>query len=253
MAPQQKTPLSEAGTATPGRSQQTDTRSKVARKRLIAGGVAALVVVGAGAFLATRGGGDGILGAIIGDGDDRPVPEVTLTLRASTYDPTSAQADPDAQTKTAETVGKEVRAAIESMLRTAYVDPDTWDDARDVADSFAGDAADRVEDDLAVLALGPDAGDTYEYVEPEDGTIKVRVLTDAKGQPIEAFANVSFQGTAEHDDGTYTALVVDGAYFLVHEDDTWKITSYRVDRNEKQTRAPATATSSVTPSGEAAE
>jgi hypothetical protein len=240
-----KTPLSEAGTVAPGRSQKAQQRSKVARTRLIAGGVVVLALVGGGAFLATRGGDGGVLGEVLGGGSERPVPEVTLTLTATTYEATSSEADVAAQESTTEKASAAVTSSLETMLRTAYVDPDTWDDPGAVADSFTGDASDQLEADVAVLTLGDDAGDVFEFVEPGKSTTSVTILTGGQGEALRAFADVSFTGLAEHDDGTYTKLIVTGSYFLVHEDGTWRIESYRVDRQDKKAKPPASPSTSA--------
>jgi hypothetical protein len=246
-----KTPLSEAGATTPERSQKTQQRSKVARTRLIVGGLAVLALVVGGVFVATRSGGDGgFLGGVIGDGDDRPVPEVTLALTGSAFDATSAEADNAKQAATAEQVSGAVKGTLETMLQTAYVDPDTWDDPGAVADSFTGDASDRIESDIAVLTLGADAGDTYEFVDPGKGKVAVDVLTGSEGEALRAFAAVTFPGLAEHDDGTYTKVLITGSYFLVHEDGTWRIVEYRVSRDERAAKPPASPSASPSTSEE---
>ena len=85
MATQKKTPLSEAAAPAPGRSQKTP-RSTVARNRLIAGGVVALLLVGGGIFLATRGGNP--LDVIPGVGDPaRPVSAFEFELGKTTIEP----------------------------------------------------------------------------------------------------------------------------------------------------------------------
>jgi hypothetical protein len=240
-----KTPLSEAGATTPGRSQKTQQRSKVARTRLIVGGLAALALIGGGVFVATRDSDGNLIQGIIGGGGDRPVPEVTLALTDTSYDPTSAEADTAKQESTTEQVSGAVKGTLETMLRTAYIDPDTWDDPGAVADTFTGDASDRVETDVAVLTLGEDAGDTYEYVEPGKGKLAVDVLTGSQGQALRAFASVTFPGLAEHDDGSYTKLVITGSYFLVHEDGEWRIVQYRVNRDERAAKPPASPSASA--------
>lgn len=208
-------------------------------------GAIVLVVVAVVAFLATRGGDDGIIGAIVGDGDERPVPEVTLKVKSAKPEPTTSSADNQAQQSNAESAGKAIAAALSTMLRTAYVDPDTWDDPGAVAESFAGGAEDRLETDIAVMTLGDGAGDVYEFVDPEQGTTKIQVLMGSKGEPIRGAADVSFEALAEHDDGTYTTLVISGSYVLIKEDGAWRIQSYRVDRSEEPTEAPASPSASA--------
>ena len=136
------------------------------------------------------------------------------------------------------------------MLRTAYVDPGTWDDPGAVADSFTGGAADSLEADIAVMTLGEDAGDVYESVDPQKGTTRIQVLTGSRGEAIRGSADVSFQGLAEHDDGTYTTLVITGSYLLIKEDGDWRVQSYRVDRSEEAADAPAGPSASASASGE---
>lgn len=250
MGTDRKTPLSEATPSDPGRSRKTEQRSKVARTRLLVVGGIAVVIVAAVAFLATREGDDGgIINALVGGGDDRPVPEVTLEVRSVKPEPTTTTADNETQKTNAKNAGEAMAADLSAMLRTAYVDPDTWDDPGAVADSFTGDAADRVEADIAVMTLGQDAGDVYEFVEPQKATTAIQVLTGSKGEAIRGSANVSFQALAEHDDGTYSTLVITGAYLLVKEDGAWKVQSYRVDRSERPAQAPASASPSAEVSG----
>lgn len=218
---------------------------------LIVGGIVVALVAG-GAFLATRGGDDGgLIGSIIGDGDARPVPEVTLKVKSAKPEPTTAEADNETQQANAKDASAAIAGMLSAMLRTAYVDPDTWDDPGAVGDAFTGDAADRLETDIAVMTLGEGAGDVYEFVDPTTATTAIQVLTGSKGEAIRGSASVTFQGLAEHDDGTYTELAITGSYFLVLEDGTWRIESYRVDRSEKPADAPATPSTSASASAEA--
>jgi hypothetical protein len=208
-------------------------------------GAIVVVVVAVVAFLATRAGDDGIIGAIVGDGDERPVPEVTLKVKSAKPEPTTSGADNQVQQENAQSAGKAIAAALSAMLRAAYVDPDTWDDPGSVAESFTGGARDRLETDIAVMTLGDGAGDVYEFVDPERGTTKIQVLTGSKGEAIRGAADVTFEGLAEHDDGTYTTLVITGSYVLIKEDGAWKIQSYRVDRSEEPADAPASPSASA--------
>jgi hypothetical protein len=241
-----KTPLSEATPAAPARSQKAQQRSKVARTRLLIVGGIVVAVVAVVAFLATRGGDDGgIIGGIIGDGDDRPVPEVTLKVKSAKPEPTTSEADNQAQQTSATEGGEAIAETLSTMLRAAYVDPDSWDDPGAIDDAFTDAAADRLEADIAVMTLGADAGDTYEFVDPQKATVTVQVLTGSKGEAIRGSAAVSFQALAEHDDGTYTKLVITGSYVLVPDGDTWRIESYRVDRADKPAQAPASPSASA--------
>jgi hypothetical protein len=243
----QKTPLSQAASPEPGqRSQKTAQRSKVARNRLIVGGVVALVVVAAIVFLTTRGGRGGIIGALPLGEPDRPVPEFAFEMKGVAVEPTVDGKEQHAAAEDAATI---VREELDELYVLAFLDPESWGDTGAIEDFFTGDAADQLEGDTAALTLGVDAGDTYEYVEPTDGTLKVRVLTSANGA-LMAQADAKFEALAEHTDGSFTTVTSTGTFFFVKDGDDWRIQSYRVDRDEEAAEAPSPAATS-TASGDA--
>ena len=244
MATEDKTPLREGRPSNSGRTEKTADRSKVARNRIIAGVVAAVVVLVA-IFLLTRGGG--VLDNIL---NNTPPGKVDFKLKGSTFVPTQLQGDKKAQQDAAKTAANDVRKQLDILFDTAYVDPPTWGDTGKIKDLFTGGAKDQLDGDVKTLTLGANAGDTYKSVDPHTSTVKVRVLTDARGNAIRASGALTFTALATHDDGTYSAITVTGTAIFVQDGGTWKIEAYNLTRSEKPAKAPAPS-GSTSPTAEA--
>jgi hypothetical protein len=242
LATEDKTPLREGAPSNAGRTTKTADRSKVARNRIIAGVVAAVVVLVA-IFVLTRG------GDILFVSNDNPPPgKVNFQLKNSTFIATQLQGDIQAQKDRAKATAIEVRNQLDVLFDKAYVDPGSWGDTGEIGSLFTDAAKAQLKDDVATITLGANAGDTYDSVDPGKSTVRVRTLTDQHGNALRSAADISFTGLAEHDDGTYTEITVTGTFFFVKDGDTWRVEGYRLDRKEKPAKAPAAA-GSASPSG----
>jgi len=233
LATEDKTPLREAAPSASGRTPETPDRSKVARNRIIAGVVIAVVVIVA-IFLLTRG--DGIIGTITGD--KPPVGKVNFHLKGTEFVATQPEGDVQAQKDTAKATADAVKKQLDTLFETAYVDPGSWGDTGEIGDLFTDGAKGQLKDDIATITLGDNAGDTYDSVDPGKSSAKVRTLTDKSGNALRAAADISFTGLAKHKDGTYTTITVTGTFFFVKDGDTWRIEGYSLDRKEKPAKAP---------------
>jgi hypothetical protein len=234
LATEGKTPLKDA-TSSPQRTKETADRSTVARNRIIAGVVVAIVAI-VGIFLLTRGGGTPA------DSATEPAPgEVDFQSKGITFVPYQLHGDQNSQKDTAHAAADKIRLALDALFQTAYVDPDTWGDTGQIQDFFTAGAQPALEGDVGTLTLGENAGDTYDRVDPKKSTIVVNVLTDAKGNAARASATIAFAGTATRSDGTTTTIAVTGTLILVPDGDTWKIEAYRLNRSEKPTQAASTS------------
>ena len=233
MATEDKTPLREAAPSASGRTPETPDRSKVARNRIIAGVVIAVVVIVA-IFLLTRG--DGIIGTITGD--KPPVGKVNFHLKGTEFVATQPEGDVQAQKDTAKATAGAVKTQLDTLFEKAYVDPGSWGDTGEIGDLFTDGAKGQLKDDIATITLGDNAGDTYDSVDPGKNSAKVRTLTDKDGNALRAAADISFTGLAKHKDGTYSAITVTGTFFFVKDGDTWRIEGYSLDRKEKPAKAP---------------
>jgi hypothetical protein len=231
LATEDKTPLREAAPSAPGRTSKTPDRSKVARNRIIAGVVIAVVVIVA-IFLLTRGDG------IIGTSNEPPVGNVNFHLKGTEFVATQLQGDVQAQKDTAKATADAVKKQLDTLFETAYVDPGSSGDTGEIEDLFTDGAKGQLKDDVATITLGDNASDTYDSVDPGKSTAKVRTLTDKSGNALRAAADISFTGLAKHKDGTYTEITVTGTFFFVKDGDTWRIEGYSLDRKEKPAKAP---------------
>lgn len=236
--------MNEAGTAAPSRSQANAKRSQVARRRVVAGVIVAVIVVGLGAYLLTRDGG-GIIDDIIPGGPETP----TLA-----FDKVKIVAVPTTGTKATDIDvagdGEAVQALVTDFYQQAWIDPDVWEggDYAGVFDEvMTGDAIEAAQTELEALTLGPDAGATYALIAPTRSTITIEALTDAKDHAAQMMAQVVFTASAEHTDGTYTDIEQTATYFIANVDGDWRIISFDAKRAEEAGEAPA----SDTPSAEA--
>jgi hypothetical protein len=90
---------------------------------------------------------------------------------------------------------------------------------------------------VEVLTLGETAGDVYERVTPEKGSIGFTVLFDPAGSPNTAVARVLFSALGERSDGTFTLIVSKGELFL-RDIDGWQITAFDVTRQDREAQPP---------------
>lgn len=234
-----KKPLSEAASPAPGRTQKTEQRSRVARRRVLVGGCVALLAAGGLAFLLTRG------GDIIPFGDENKHQIAALAFEARVVAVPTTDTLPTELKDVVAPAADGVVSTISALFHGAFIDPDVWD-GDDYEDLFGavmdeGTAAQALQD-VDSLTLGTGAGDVYDFVDPEPNKLAIQVLTDRKDQPTQAIAKVTFRATAALDDGTFTAITVTGSFFLHEDGGTWRIFAYDVGMDEKARTAPVTAT-----------
>lgn len=211
---------------------------------MVGGGLATLVLVGAGAFLLTRS-ADGFLPFT--DHDKPP----TLSFDAAkvgveTTTPTKAKDVRDV----AQAAADQVKGQLETLYYNAFVDPDTWGDPGELDKLFTEDALAKVGDQTDTVTIGKDASDVYDYTYPDKGKVRIKILTDAQDEPAQAVATVLFVATTEHDDGSYSRITSEGSYFLKRLDGEWRIYAFDITKKEKKTDAPVpTPSASEKPSG----
>jgi len=226
----------------PSRSAAAAKRSATARRRAIVGAVVALLVAGGAAILFT-GGGDEILEALPGVEPSRPTPEFAFEVKKVVPETTTSTLPRDVA-KDVEAIADDVRSTLDALYVGGFVDPDAWGDFGAIEGLFDGAARSQAEGDLDTLTLGAGAGDAYDFVQPEGGVLVIDVLTDAKDAPVLALAAVKFVATAEGTDGSFTQVRSAGTFFLRRDGRDWTITSWRVDRSDRPTEAPTSASPS---------
>jgi hypothetical protein len=204
-----------------------------------------LVGLGVALLLVLGGDGGGILG---GDEDSDDVPEFDFTVGRAKAVHTAPEADTETLETEAGDIGQEIAPVLDELYTNAFLDPANWRDGDydEVLAVFSEGASSTAQQSLDVLTLGATAGDVYDRVTPERGSIGFTVLFDPAGSPDTAVAQVRFSALGERSDGTFTLIVSTGELFL-RDIDGWRITAFDVTRQDHETQAPA----SPAPSGSA--
>jgi hypothetical protein len=204
-----------------------------------------LVGLGVGLFLILGGDGGGIIG---GDDDSGEVPAFDFTVGRARAVATAPEADTTALETEAGDIGEEITPVLDELYTNAFLDPANWreGDYEEVLAVFSEGAASTAQQSVEVLTLGATAGDVYDRVTPEKGSIGFTVLFDPAGSPNTAVAQVRFTALGERSDGTFTLIVSMGELFL-RDIDGWRITAFDVTRQDRETQPPA----SPAPSGSA--
>jgi len=193
------------------------------------------------------GNGDVIDAVTPGGGGDEPVPAFEFKLSKVEVVATAEDADSVALRPDAEATAADVKPVLDEFFVNAFLDPNKWKDG-DYADAFAvfSDAAlpSAQTGGAETLTLGENAGDTYEKVTPDKGSIRFDVLFDRESNAFSVAAHVRFYATAQTKESTYVAIVSHGVLFLEDDGDGWHVTAYDMKRNDHETEAPsATGTS----------
>lgn len=216
------------------RASQKKRRTPIALFAIPAAIVAVVVVL----ILVLSGGADiPIIGG--NGGEDDEVPPFDFNVKKSLAVATVAEADVAALTASAEQVGQDITPTIDDLFTNAFLDPTNWRDGdyEEVFAAFAPDALPAAQQSVEALTLGATAGDLFEDVEPDKGSLAFDVLFDPEDNPDTAVVTFHFVAVGERKDGTFVKLVSDGHLFL-RDLDGWKITAFDVTRSDRETQPP---------------
>jgi len=225
------------------RASQKKRRTPVALFAIPAAIVAVVVVL----ILVLSGGADiPIIGG--NGGDDDEVPPFDFNVKKSLAVATVADADTAARATSAEQVGQDITPTIDDLFTNAFLDPTNWRDGdyEEVFATFAPQALPAAQQSVETLTLGATAGDVFEDVEPDKGSLAYDVLFDPEADPDTAVVTFHFVAIGERQDGTFVRLVSDGQFFL-RDLDGWKITAFDVTRTDRRMQ-PAPPSPSASPS-----
>ena len=212
-----------------------------------------LVVLGVGLMLFMGGGTDAIP-IIGGGGPEDSVPAFDFKTKKAVGVATVAEFDKEALEASAVQVGAEITPTIDDLFTNAFLDPSNWreGDFEEVFEAFAPISVASAQQGVETITLGTTAGDLFEEVEPDKGSLEYRVLFDEEGNPATAVVRYKFYATAERKDGTYLGVVSHGQMYLSNVDG-WKITAFDFIRADREVEPPAatgasgaTATSGAT-------
>jgi hypothetical protein len=216
-------------------------RSTVARRRVIAGVIVALVVIAGVWFLFGRG-----KDSIIPNPFSSPavVPTFHFKTVVPKYEALQAQIPKAKLDKVAKQTAPTIEKVTTEFLQSGYVNPDGWGDSGSIDGYFTDDAKAQVDGNIDTLTLGKSASDQFDTFTPSKGnTIKVTALVDGNLSVVNAAAEFTFKGTAANSDGTKSAVTVTGTLFLVPDGNDWKIESFHINREEKPHKAPSASAS----------
>jgi hypothetical protein len=206
-----------------------------------------VLIVGAGVIVLFLTGNADKLPGPLGGGDE-PVPQFSFKLAKVQVVGTAEDADNAALKPVGDTTAADVAPVLDQFFTDAFLDPNKWKDGNyeDALAVFSDAALPSAQTGgLETLTLGANAGDTYDSVVPDKGSIRYDVLFDRDGNPFDVAAHVKFYATGKRQDATYVGIVSHGVLFLEDTGDGWRITAYDMKRNDHETEAPsATPTSS---------
>jgi hypothetical protein len=246
----EKTPLRDTAPTSPERAQKTADRSTVARRRIVVGIIAAIVVIAGLWFLFGRG-KDSVITGIIGP-TTPPVATFHFSNVTPKYEALQAHLAKSKLEKAAKHAAPTIEHATTQFLQAGYVDPDGWGDSGSISDFFTDDAKAQVDPNIDTLTLGKSASDQFETFTPnkKGNNIKVTALIDGNLNVTRAAAEFTFKGTAANGDGTTKSKVtVSGTLFFVPDGDTWKIESFHINREEKPVKAKSASASATETTG----
>jgi len=197
----------------------------------------ALVALGVVLFLLFRGGGGD--GGLL-DGSDNTIPAFDFRL-ARAVPVLVTHNNPTKFDATATDVGTQVGDTMTDLYTEAFLDPANWRDGSydEVWSLFEEGSQAAAQQEGATLTLGPTAGDRFDKVDQPLGTLNVRVLLDRSNQPVTAVAIVKFKALASAKDGTTTAVVSTGQYFLRSVSDGWLVYAFSVSRDDHEVVIPS--------------
>jgi hypothetical protein len=199
-----------------------------------------LVAAGVGLILLFSGGSSGgVLGGIIGGEEPEVVPPFEFRIGATGAVATVAEADQDALKTQAEAATQDVVPLLDDLYTNAYLDQANWreGDYEEVFALFSDEAAAAAAESVETLTLGATAGDVYDSVTPNKGSLSFRVLFDQDGNPHTIVATIRFSALGARLDGTYTTIVSEGEMFL-RDLDGWTITAFDVRRDDREAQPP---------------
>ncbi len=197
----------------------------------VAVGVAVALAVGAAGF-ALLGGRAPLPGA--GSGPSDEIPPFEFELRRAVAVPTT-DARATAFRAEAEAAARAAGKVLTDLYVAAFLDPANRREASyaEAWELFEAGARAAAEGDAEVLTAGS-AGPALEEVLPVRGRLAAKVLLDERGHPVLVVAIVRFAARAHGEDGTATDLVSTGQYFLRKADGAWRISSYDVERADRE-------------------
>lgn len=203
----------------------------------LVGGVV-LVVLAIAAFFLLKGSG----GSAAGTGSVTPeTPKFAFTTSDVIAVPTRAGTKAKQLKQRVKPAAKQAIKALDLFYAQAFLDPANWQ--RGSYDNawalFDAGASAQAQKNVDTLTAGTGAGSAFKTILPIKGTLKAKVLLDAKDQPFSIVAIVHFSASGAGRGGKSVLLQSQGQYVFQMVDGTWKVVSFHVQRNDQERAAPS--------------
>jgi len=126
---------------------------------------------------------------------------------------------------------EDIRGTLDRMYVAGFVDPSKWEGGAfpEVLEQFEEGAMEKATEDLALLSVGGAEAEHIAFLEPAEGTLKVRVLVDGDGNAAGAVATTRFVADGELSDGGPLFVIHNGTYFMRPDGGRWLISGYDVN------------------------
>jgi hypothetical protein len=136
------------------------------------------------------------------------------------------------------------------LYMDAFLDPDNWLEGSydSVWELFESDASTEAQEQVETMTAGVGAGDAFEQILPDKGTLKTKVLFDQKDRAFSVVAITRFEAVGTGKDGD-VRMTSRGQYVFQQVDGEWRVVSFKVLRDNE---VEASASPSASPSGSTA-
>jgi hypothetical protein len=203
------------------------------RRTALLSGSALAIALGliAGLYIASQPSGGHVAVPSPGAVGKLPVPDFSFQLSGVRPIATGkAQGAQDA----AQSVASRIQETLDHLYVTGFVDPNAWGQGNydGIWQLFTPDAVATAHTDESTLTLGTRAGQTYRWLKPHEGRLRVRVLMDKLGHPSTAVALVDFTARGVRRDGHRGIVKSTGQFFLRPRARGWAIYGYQVSRDD---------------------
>lgn len=134
----------------------------------------------------------------------------------------------------------------------AFLDPDNWLEGSydGVWELFESSASTEAQEQVETLTAGVGAGDAFEQILPELGTLKTKVLFDQKEHAFSVVAITRFEAVGTGKEGDDVRMTSRGQFVFQQVDGEWRVVSFKVLRDNEVEASSSPA--SATPSGSTA-
>lgn len=168
-------------------------------------------------------------------------PEFAFEVDNLTIYPTVHQKGAEKATADQVRSAEDLSELLALLYSKGFLDPVDWrsGDYAAVYDLFDQASTPDAKAAEEVLTAGAKAGATYDDIQPGFAHLNIKLMTDEKGEPINAVGIAEFHAVATAKDGQLTTLISKGQFFFNPVGKGWEIYAFDVDRTDQPGDDPA--------------